>query len=267
MAFLPSETTLSSEVVFESAVSASDDVFALRFFPVFDIQRHIAVALFCRPMVDGLGTEAVNGHEAFRAVSPQQLVEIDCAILEEAVTLGERLGRAGIAVVVGASLSFATLSDPRARHIYRDALRAVTGRERTPPLIKIEDIPERTGANRIGELVQCLKPLTPRVWVHLPGSHLPLAAPLHARGFVLSMPPMLPLHGMEIEARWLARQGVAHGVSACMDRVSTAAELDAVRTGGVRFAAGPALRRRALEPRATLEEIRETLYATDGAVQ
>ena len=241
------------------AASMEQGDIALRFFPVFDVQRGAVAALFCRPTVEGLGTEAVYGHEAFHDFDADEWTRIDCAILDEAVLFSQTLARAGIAAVVGATVSFATLGDPRGRIIYREALRAMLARGHGPPLIELADIPDATGAGRIGELVQSLKPLVPRLWVRLPGSHVPLVAPLHARGFVLSMPAALPMHGMQIEARWLARAAQAQGAFACMDRIATAAELDAARQGGIRFVAGPALHRDALAASASLDEIHAVL--------
>jgi hypothetical protein len=265
LAFLPAAASRHAApppFVLEAESDASPFAdFALRFFPVLDLEHDAVVALFCRPTVDGLGTEAIAGHEAFRAVSPLEWARIDYTILEQAVALSDRLAEGGIAAVVGASVSFATLSDPTGRLIYREALRSVVARGRTMPLIKIEDIPDRVGPGRIGEVVQILRPLVPRLWLHVPGSHVMLGAhgPLHVRGLVLSMPPALPLHGMEIEARWLARQAQAQNARACMDRIATAAELDAARAGGIRFAAGPALGREAVAGGAPLAEIRAAL--------
>ncbi len=240
---------------------ADESGFALRFFPVFDLQRDAVVALFCRPTIDGLGTDAIYGHEAFRAVTPLDWARIDCMILDEAVGFAERLARDGIAAVGGASVSFATLSDPRGRHDYREALRAIALRGQAAPLIKIEDIPDRTGPGRIGEIVHSLKTLVPRLWVHVPGSHVPIGAqgPLHVRGLVLSMPPALPRRAMEIEARWLAKQAVAQSALACMDRVTTGAELETVRLVGIRYATGAALKSDALAREATAAEIRDAL--------
>jgi hypothetical protein len=235
--------------------------FLLRFFPVFDFQRQAVAALFCAPTYDA--AEAVHGHPAFRDFAPSEWAEIDCAILDHALGFAAFLARHGIVAAVGASVAFATLSDPRGRITYRDALRAAHARDQSYLVIKIEGIPEDATAARIGELVASLRLVAPRVWVHLPGSRILLGGqvPLHASGLVMSMPTKLPFHGMQSEARWLARQAMLQTALACMDRVDSAAELDSVRAAGIRFVAGQAIGRPALAATATPEEVRDVLYA------
>jgi hypothetical protein len=236
--------------------------FVLRFFPVYDFQRRGVAALFCTPMYARAGAEAIYGHRAFHDFTPDEWTGIDCAILAHALAFADRLAKAGIVAAVGASVSFATLSDPRGRMAYREALRAAHARERTYLVLKIEDIPDTTGGQRIGEIVSCVRPLAPRVWVHLPGSHVPLGGHevLHAAGLVLSMPARLPAHGMQTEARWLARVAAVQSALACMDHVDTAAELDTLRAAGIRFVAGYAVQRPALAASASLDDIRAALY-------
>ena len=82
---------------------------------------------------------------------------IDCAILDHALGLARGLARHGIVAAVGASVDFATLSDPRGRIAYREALRAAHAREQSYLVIKIEDVPEYATAKRIGELVASLR--------------------------------------------------------------------------------------------------------------
>jgi len=235
--------------------------FLLRFFPVYDFQRHGVAALFCAPAYGA--AEAVHGHPAFHDFSIPEWVEIDCAILDHALDFAAALARHGIVAAVGASVSFATLSDPRGRIAYRDALRAAHAHEQSYLVVKIEDVPEHATAKRIGELVAALRLVAPRVWVHLPGSRILLGGqePLHASGLMMSMPAKLPFHGMQSEARWLARQAILQTALACMDCVDNAAELETARAAGVRFAAGQAIGRPALSASATPDDIREVLYA------
>jgi hypothetical protein len=242
------------------ALAARD--FVLRFFPVFDFQRHGVAALFCTPMFEGDGAGAIYGHGAFR-FAPTEWAEIDCAILEHTIGFAAELLKQDIVVAVGASVSFATLDDPRGRAAYREALRSAHAGEQANLVIKVEDIPATAGAQRVGMLVQSLKALAPRVWVHLPGSHVPMGGHemLNAMGLVLSMPAKLPFHGMQTEARWLSRQAQAQSALACMDHVDTANELAVVRGAGVRFVAGPALGRPVLAATAEPDEIRTVLYA------
>jgi hypothetical protein len=242
------------------ALAARD--FALRFFPVFDFQRHTVAALFCTPMFEGDGAGAIYGHGAFR-FGPLEWAEIDCAILEHANAFAVQLLKQGIVAAVGASVSFSTLDDPRGRALYREALRGAHADTQPNLVIKIEDIPDAAGAQRVGMLVQSLKGLAPRVWVHLPGSHVPMGGHemLSAMGLVLSMPAKLPFHGMQTEARWLARQAQTQSALACMDHVDKPNELDVVRGAGVRFAAGMALGRPVLAATAEPDEIRSVLYA------
>jgi len=84
---------------------------------------------------------------------------------------------------------------------------------------------------------------------------------LHASGLVLSMPARLPFHGMQTEARWLARLAQAQSALACIDHVDTPSELAVVRGSGVRFAAGPALGKPVLAATADPDEVRAVLYA------
>jgi hypothetical protein len=234
--------------------------FVLRFFPVFDFQRHSVAALFCTPMYEGDGAGAIYGHGAFR-FAPTEWAQIDCAILDHALGFGTELLRHGIVTAVGASVAFSTLDDPAGRMTYREALRNAHAGQQPNLVIKIEDIPADAGSRRVGMLVQSLKSLAPRVWVHLPGSRVMGAREsLFAQGLVLSMPAKLPFHGRAIEARWLARQAHLQNALACMDHIDTPAELEVVRGAGVRFAAGHALARPALAASASIDEIRDTLY-------
>jgi hypothetical protein len=178
------------------------------------------------------------------------------------LTFAGRLAAARIVVGVGASVSFATLSDPIGRMQYRDALRAAHAHEQAYLVVKIEDVPDAVGGKRIAEIVSSVRALAPRVWVHLSGSHLPLGGheQLHANGVVLSMPARLPMHGMATEARWLAKVAAMQTALACMDHVDSTAELDATRAAGIRFVAGHAVGRPALAVDSTLKDIRATLY-------
>ncbi len=234
--------------------------FLLRFFPVFDLQRHGVAALFCSPTYDA--ADAIHGHRAFPDFSAAQWTQIDCAILDHALDFAATLARHGIVAAVGASVGFATLSDPRGRIAYREALRAAHAREQPYLVIKIEDIPEHATAKRIGELVASLRLVAPRVWAHLPGSRILLGGhePLHASGLVMSMPAKLPFHGMQSEARWLARQATLQTALSCMDQVDSAAELETVHAAGVRFVAGQAIGRPALAASAMPDDIRDVLY-------
>jgi hypothetical protein len=254
-----------AELVDTGALPDSD--LALRFFPVYDFQRQGVAALFCTPVCMAAGGEAIYGHKAFHDFSPQRWAQIDCAILSHTLNFAGRLAAGGIVAAVGASVSFAALCDPNGRVLYRDALRAAHAREHAALVIKIEGIPDVTGGRRIAEIVSTIRAYAPRVWVHLPGSHVPLGGheALHAAGVVLSMPARLPMHGMQTEARWLARTAATQAALACMDHVDTAAELDTTRAAGIRFVAGHALRRPALAGAATLDDIRGTLYGPADA--
>lgn len=240
--------------------------FVLRFFPVFDFQRQSVGALFCTPMYARAGGEALYGHRAFHDLSVEAWSAIDCAILEHALAFARRMAAAQIIVGVGASVSFATLSDPVGRMMYRDALRAAHAREQAYLVLKIEDIPDSVGGKRIAEIVSSVRGLVPRVWVHLPGSHMPLGGheQLHAAGLVLSMPARLPMHGMATEARWLAKVATMQSALACMDHVDSATELEFVRAAGIEFVAGRAVGRTALSAFATIEEVRATLDGPAG---
>ncbi len=112
-------------------------------------------------------------------------------------------------------------------------------------------------------MVASLRLVAPRVWAHLPGSRKPLGGqvPLHASGLVMSMPARLPFHGMQSEARWLARLAAQQTALACMDTVNSMAELETVRAAGIRFVEGQATGRRVLAATATADDIRDVLYA------
>lgn len=271
MAFLPSLNGASvappPSLLAETGLLESHGL-ELRFFPVYDFQRQSAAALFCSPMYAPVGVEAIYGHKAFKDFTPAEWAFIDCAILDHALAFAGRLAEAGIVVAVGASVSFATLEDPAGRFLYRSALRAAHAREQAMLVLKIEDIPEWSGGRRIAEIVSCVRPLVPRVFVHMPNSRVPICGHelMQASGVVLSMPPRLPLHGMQTEARWLAQTATLQSAMACMDHVDSALELDAVREAGIRFAAGHALDRPALKGDAALHEVRKTLYGPAGPV-
>lgn len=239
-----------------------DSDLELRFFPVYDFQRQGVAALFCTPMDAGAGAEAIYGHKAFRDLSVADWAGIDCAILGHALGFVSRLARNDIVVAVGASVSFATLGDPNGRVAYREALRIAQAHEKNYLVIKIEDVPPEAGGQRVGEIVSWVRALAPRVWVHLPQSQMPLGGheQLRAAGVVLSMPARLPAHGMQTEARWLARTAALQSALACMDHVDSMAELDIVRAAAIRFVAGHVLRRPALCAGASLQDIRASLY-------
>jgi hypothetical protein len=233
----------------------------LRFFPLYDFQRHRVMALFCQPL-SAIAGEALHGHGAFGELSTEQCIALDCAILRHTLAFSDRLAESGVVLTVGASVGFRTLCDPIGRMTYRDTLRLTRAGERSALVIKVEDVPANIRGRRIGEIVSSVRALSPRVWVHLPGSHLPLtsATPLHASGIVLSMPPRLPMPGMTAEARWLARAAARQAALSCMDQVDSFAEFDIARTNGIRLVAGQALKRPALAANAALHEVRETLF-------
>jgi hypothetical protein len=233
--------------------------FVLRFLPVCDLARQTIGALFCTPVSEIIGP-VLYGHGAFPRPAPEWAA-LDCAILEHAAAFEDQLVSEGLAVAVGASVSYATLSDPRGRLQYREALRAAHAGEHAQLVIKIEDIPDHVGAHALGEVVQSLKPLAPRIWVHLAGSHVPVGGQdlFHAMGLVLSMPPKLPLSRMTAEARWLDRVAKQQAALACMDHVDTMTELEVAHTAGVRFVEGLALGRTAVAARAPLNTIRDAL--------
>jgi len=259
---LPPETDSAATELARHGACLDVD-FVLRFFPVYDFQRQAVAALFCTPMCAVPGVEAIYGHKAFHSLAPEEWAAVDVAILEHALAFNRRMASAGIVVGVGASVSFATLNDPQGRILYREALRGISPGELATFVIKIEDIPDNTPGKRIGEIVSSLKGLAPRIWVHLPGSQMPLIGTesLHANGVVLSMPARLPLHGMTTEARWLAKVAQMQTALACMDHVDTANELETVRAEKIRFVAGGALHRHALAGAASLDEVRDALYS------
>jgi hypothetical protein len=235
--------------------------FALRFFPIYDFQRQRVTALFCLPLC-GTAGEALHGHRAFSDLTTEEWIALDCAILRHTLAFSDRLAESGVVLAVGASVGFRTLSDPIGRMTYRDTLRITRAGERSALMIKIEDFPDTARGRRIGEIVSSVRALSPRVWVHLPGSQLLLSGlePLRAAGVVLSMPARLPMHGMTAEVRWLARTAAQQSALACMDHVDSFAEFDIARANGIRFVAGQALKRPALAAGAPLHEVRETLY-------
>lgn len=261
----PPSAEIAAELVRSGEWADAD--FALRFFPVFDFQRQGVAALFCTPMYVRAGVNTLYGHGAFHDLSAEEWAAIDCAILDHALGFARRMMAAQLVVAVGASVSFATLSDPIGRMKFRDALRKANACEKAYLIIKIEDIPDRTGAMRMAEIVSTVRGLAPRVWVHLPGSHVPLSGQeqLRANGLVLSMPARMPMHGMATEARWLARTATLQSALACMDHVDCGTELDFVRAAGIRFVAGRAVGGPALAVSAALEEIRATLRGTNCA--
>jgi len=232
--------------------------FLLRFFPVFDARRGAAAELFCTPVCDRVGADAIYGHRAFPAFTARVWSAVDIAILHHAHVFAGRLAANGIAVGVGASVSFATLSDPIGRMAYRAALRTADAQDRGTLAIKIEDIPPGTPGKRIGEIASTIAGLA-RVWLHLPDSRIGLTAPLHATGLVLTMPPRLPHQGMQAEACWLARSAAQHGTLACMDHVDTQQEFDSTRSAGVRFVAGAVLHRPSLPGSATVATVRDAI--------
>jgi hypothetical protein len=252
-------TMIAEEVAATGEWPAAD--FALRFFPVYDLQRHRVTALFCLPIY-GIAGESIHGHRAFNDLSMEAWIALDCAILRHALAFSGRLASAGIVVAVAASVGFRTLCDPVGRMTYRDTLRITRAGERSSLVIKVEDVPDTASGRRICEIVSSVRTLSPRVWVHLPGSHVSLDGrePLNAAGVVLSMPARLPMHGMTTEARWLARTANLQSAFACMDHVDSFAEYDIARACGIRFVAGQALKRPALAANSPLHEVRETLY-------
>jgi hypothetical protein len=254
-------TLIGQEVAATGKWPAAD--LALRFFPIYDFQRQRVTGLFCLPLCGAAG-EALHGHRAFNDLSTEEWIALDCAILRHALAFSDRLAESGVVVAVGASVGFRTLSDPIGRMTYRDTLRITRAGERSALMIKIEDIPDTARGRRIGEIVSSVRTLSPRVWVHLPGSQVTFSglAPLRAAGIVLSMPARLPMHGMTAEARWLTRTAAQQAALACMDHVDSFAELDIARASGIRFVAGQALKRPALAAGAALYEVRDTLYGS-----
>jgi hypothetical protein len=235
----------------------------LTFFPVHDLRRRAVSTLFCAPAFAG----AIFGHQAFQQLKQAELPFIDRAILTHSLNFARRLGEAGIMMAVGVPVSFETLAWSKGRQIYQWALRSAHVADQPQLILKIEDIPPGTPADRIAQVVSSLRPFCKHIFVHLPNDHIELGMTgrMGASGLVLSLQRRAALPEILADSRYLSRVAVAQGAMSCIDHVESDEALHVVRSAGIRFAAGNVFGGQTIAGTAALDEVRDVLGRIEKA--
>ncbi len=235
----------------------------LAFFPVHDLSRRAVSALFCAPTFAG----AIFGHQAFQSLNQAELPYIDRAILLHSMAFASRLAAAGIVMAVGAPVSFETLAWSKSRQIYQWALRSANVAEQPQLILKIEDVPPGTPAERIAQAVSSLRPFARHIFVHLPNDHIELGmnGRMGASGLVLSLQRRAALPEVLADSKYLSRMAVAQGAMSCIDHVESDEALNVVRTTGIRFAVGNVFGAETVRGSAPLDEVKGTLARIEQA--
>jgi hypothetical protein len=229
----------------------------LMFFPVHDLATRSVSSLFCAPTFAG----AVFGYQAFHDLGQAEMPYIDRAILMHGLKFARRLAHAGIHTPVGVPVSFETLAWSKSREIYQGALRAANIARFPQLVIKVDDIPPGTPADRIARIVSSLRPFARFVSVHLPNNNLELSmmGRMGASGLVLSLPRRAAHPEVLANSKWLAAAAAAQNATACIDHVESDEALAVVRSTGVHFAVGHVFGAETLKGTASMEEVRATL--------
>lgn len=229
----------------------------LTFFPVHDLRRAAVSALFCAPTFAG----AEFGHAAFRDIGASELPYIDRAILQHGLSFAQRLAEAGIVVAVGVPVSFETLAWSKSRQIFQGALRAANLSQNPQLILKIEDIPPGTPAERIAQLMSGLRAFVRHIFIHLPDNHVELvmAGRMGASGLVKSLQRRAALPEVLADSKWLSRAAHAQGAMSCIDHVESDEALAVVRSADIRFAVGHVFGAETLRGTAPMDEVRDVL--------
>jgi hypothetical protein len=235
----------------------------LTFFPVHDLRRRAVSALFCAPTFAG----AVFGHQAFQQLGQSELPYVDRAILMHTLAFARRLAEAGIVMAVGAPVSFETLAWSKSRQIYQWALRSAHVADQAQIILKIEDIPPGTPADRIAQVVSSLRPFSRHIFVHLPNDHIELGmtGKMGASGLVLSLQRRAALPEVHADSRYLSRMAVAQGAMSCIDHVESDEALAVVRNSGIRFAVGNVFGGETLRGTVAIDDVRDVLGRIESA--
>lgn len=235
----------------------------LTFFPVHDLRRAAVSALFCAPTFAG----AEFGHAAFRDISASELPYIDRAILHHGLSFAQRLAEAGVVVAVGVPVSFETLAWSKSRQIYQGALRAANVAQNAQLILKIEDIPPGTPAERIAQLMSGLRAFVRHIFIHLPDNHVELvmAGRMGASGLVKSLQRRAALPEVLADSKWLSRAAHAQGAMSCIDHVESDEALAVVRSADIRFAVGHVFGAETLRGTAPMDEVRGVLQRVGEA--
>jgi hypothetical protein len=229
----------------------------LSFFPVHDLRRKAVSALFCAPTFAG----AVFGHSAFNNLGPAQLPYIDRAILMHSLNFARKLASQGIIVAVGAPVSFETLAWSKSRQIYQRALRSTQAAQTAQLILKLEDIPQGTPAERIAQVVSSLRPFARHIFVHLPDNsvRLTMTGRMGASGLVLSLQRRAALPEVLTHSKWMARAALAQGAMSCIDHVESDESLAMVRSAGIRFAVGNVFGSQTISGRTPPDEVHDII--------
>jgi hypothetical protein len=212
----------------------------LSFAPVHDLVRGRSTTFFCMPAFCIAGAPVITGYRAFENVDKRELPYLDRAILAHALKFARRLGQAGVYTAVGVPVSFETLVASRGREIYREALRAAGVPDYPFVVLTIRDVPAGITASRLAEIVDSVRPLAKRVFVHLPDAE---TAPLNsghlgADGFILSLSPRQTPAQIGRAADWLNHMCEIQTALSCIDQIESASALETVKAASIRFGQG-----------------------------
>jgi hypothetical protein len=212
----------------------------LSFTPVHDLVRGRSTTFFCMPAFCIAGAPVISSYRAFENANSRELPFLDRAILAHALKFARRLGQAGVYTGVGVPVSFETLVWSRGREIYREALRAAGVPDYPFVVLTIRDVPVGITASRLAEIVDSVRPLAKRIFVHLPDTETAAlnSGHLGADGFILSLNPRQTPVQIERAARWLAHVCETQTALSCVDQIENASALEIVKAESIRFGQG-----------------------------
>lgn len=215
----------------------------LHFVPIHDLERRRVTTFFCSPVFCVEEAPIIYGYRAFQGVGARDMPYIDRAILGHTVKFARKLAQAGTVAAIGTSVNYATLSWPKGREIYEQALKAAGVGDCPFLLLKIEDVPSGASPGELAEVVAHVREYVKRIFVHIPDMETSIqrCGNLGVSGLVLSLPPRPTRMSVMAASKWLLRECEAQTAHSCVDYVESEETLDLVRVAGVRFAAGTAL--------------------------
>ncbi len=217
--------------------AAPEGVIQFAFNPILNLSTGRTAALFCVPNKCEAG-ETIHGYHAIAQGMPSAL-SLDINSLDFALAFTRKLSAAGLFAAVGTSVSYKTLAQSETRQIYLRAL-SQAGIDKNPLLlVKIDALPQTISVAELADVVQHLRPLLKRIYVHLPQDSdlLEKASLIGAAGFTTSLRPDQTTEKIAPEIARLARDCACQAARFCVDNIQTQAQWDQMARLGVHFGA------------------------------
>ena len=205
------------------------------FLPVVDFVKKRTTSFFCAPFRVN-GPLSVCGYREVSA-SLHTTFDLDAKLLRQATLFTEKFTRSGIYAGVAATVNYETLARPRSRNAYQELLRQARAADNPLLILAIEGLPKGIPAGRIGDIVQCVRPFTRRVFVHLPDVQTAAAhiGNIGASGFVMALRRGAPQVETDRIIKVLMGFCTSQGALSCIDRVEDEPLWNLSRALGIRF--------------------------------